>query len=72
MIATDVTENYVIVQKRESLKLQKVPLHISRPYFPRGEKRESRSPSPERPTKKLKKNDEVTYDNDDRYSHINI
>ena len=55
MIATDVTENHVIVQKRDSLKLQKVPLQISQPCFPRGEKRKSRFPSPDRPTKKLKK-----------------
>ena len=62
MVAKNVTENHLLAQKGESSKLKKIPLHISKPYYPRSSKQRSPSPTTEMPTKKLKMDDEVIPD----------
>ena len=49
MTAVGVTDSHVLVQKENS-KYKKVPLHISRKYYPRSETKVTKRKSPDLPT----------------------
>ena len=60
MKVTELTDSHALVLTDDGVKTKKVPLHISKSYFPRSEvKRKNTDSSNDLPTKKHKENPEV-------------